>query len=232
MPHGGIEIAHIFLPDRTRRNTVTNCASHVSLAQMLQAAVPDGQARKISLREVLESLGTRAYGPLLFFFCLLELLPFISSIPGMYIVTASVVILLSAQLVVGRKHPWLPSWLLRASFSRKHLRERIQKWAPWTLWLDKILKPRLEFLIDPPFAQAIALLCIVFALAFFPLAPIPASEKVLAIPIAFFALALMTRDGVMAVIGFSIAAATVGGIICFWSDIWRAGINALEYIGF
>lgn len=212
-------------------SAATNHALHDNLAQMLDQAVPDAPQQKVSLREVRESLGARAYGPLLFFFCLLELLPFISAIPGMYIVTASVVILLSAQLMMGREQPWLPAWLLNVSLSRKPLRDRLQRWSGWTEWLDGMMKPRLEFLVDPPFAQVMAALCIVFALAFFPLSPIPASEKVLVIPVAFFALALMTRDGVLAILGFLIATASIGGMIYFWGDIWRAGQKALEWVG-
>jgi hypothetical protein len=227
---------HFFPQSAKRGNAVTNCAAtnsttHVSLAQMLEKAVPEGQEQRISLREIMEGLGTRSYGPLLFFFCLFELLPFISAIPGMYIVTASVVILLSAQLMIGREQPWLPAWLLNVSLSRKPLRDRLQRWSAWTLWLDGMMKPRLEYLVDPPFVQGMAGLCIVFALAFFPLSPIPASEKVLVVPVAFFALALMTRDGVLAIVGFLIAGASIGGMIYFWGDIWRAGMKALEYIG-
>jgi hypothetical protein len=212
-------------------SAATNSTLRVSLAQMLEQAVPEGKEQKVSLREMMESLGTRSYGPVLFFFCLLELLPFISAIPGMYIVTASVVILLSAQLMVGREQPWLPAWLLNVSLSRKPLRERLQRWSGWTQWLDGMMRPRLEFLVDPPFVQGMAALCIVFALAFFPLSPIPASEKVLVIPVAFFALALMTRDGVLAIVGFLIAATSIAGMIYFWDDIWRAGHKALEWIG-
>lgn len=210
---------------------MTNCASHVNLAQILERAVPERREEKVTLREIMESLGTRSYGPLLFFFCLLELLPFVSAIPGMYIVTASVVILLSAQMLVGREQPWLPAWLLNVSLSREPLRKRLKRWAPWTTWLDGLIKPRLEFLVDPPFVQGIALLCIVFALAFFPLSPIPASEKVLAVPVAFFALALMTRDGALAIAGFVIAIASIGGVIYFWDNIWRAGARAMEMMG-
>lgn len=211
---------------------MVHCESPASLSQILDGAVPDSEDHRISLREIMEGFGLRSYGPALFFFALLELLPFISAIPGMYIVTASVVILLAGQLLVGRPQPWLPGWLLRVSLSRKSLRDRLGRWRPWTTWLEKLVKPRLEFLVDPPFVQGIALLCIVFAVAFFPLAPIPASEKLLAIPVAFFALAIMTRDGVLAILGFVIAAALIGGLIYFWSDLWRAAGKFLEMIGF
>lgn len=210
---------------------MTNCDSHVSLTKTLCDAVPESSEQRISLKEIVNGLGSRSYGPILFFVCLIELLPFISAIPGMYIVTASVIILLAAQLLIGRKQPWLPDRLLTVSLLRKNLRDRIRRWENWVARLDKMLKPRLEFLVKPPFLQAIALLCIVFAAAFFPLSPIPASEKVLVIPIAFFALALMTKDGILALAGFVFAILTIGGIVYFHREIGLAAMKALEMVG-
>lgn len=206
--------------------------SHVSLTQTLQDAVPEGNEQRIPLRDIVKSLGTRSYGPILFFVCLIELLPFISAIPGMYIVTASVIILLSAQLMVGREQPWLPDRLLKVSLQRKNLRDQIRRWASWAKWLDGLSKPRLEFFVEAPFVQAIALLCIVFAIAFFPLSPIPASEKILVLPIAIFAFALMTRDGILVIAGFVFAISTISSLIYFHREIGRAVMNTLEIVGF
>jgi hypothetical protein len=210
---------------------VTLVNDNPSLEQLIEGAIPDGEDSKIQVREILETFGQRSYGPALFFFALLELLPFVSAIPGMYIITASVLIILSGQLLAGRPRPWLPKWLLSFSLSRERMQATLRRWKPWIKWVEKLIRPRLEFLVAPPFLQGIAAICICLALTFFPLAPIPASEKVLAIPVAFFALAITVRDGVLALIGFAITAGSVGLMIYFWSDIWDAGAKALDLIG-
>jgi hypothetical protein len=202
------------------------------LGQLLNAAVPQNGDSRIQIREILDSFGNRSYGPALFFFSLIELLPFVSVIPGMYIVTASILIILSAQMLVGRERPWLPSWILNRSLSREKLQAALCRWRHWIAWLEKLIHPRLEFLVAPPFLQVIALTCILLAVSFFPLSPIPASEKVPALPVAFFALAITARDGVFALFGFAITASSIGLLIYFWPTVARAALQVLEIAGF
>lgn len=201
------------------------------LGNIFQRAVPAHENARIEIREILANFGTAAYGPALFFFSLVELLPFVSAIPGMFIFTSSAMTTLGYQLFIGRPTPWLPNWILNRSFSRVHLREQLKHWNPWMKTMERIVHPRLVFMTSPPFLQVIAFLCMCLALSFFPLAPIPAAEKVPAVPIALFALAITARDGLMAILGFIVCGASIGLLIYFWPTLIAVIMKGLEMMG-
>lgn len=217
---------------RGEQGPVDAIESNSGLTQLLEDAVSRSDGDQIQVGELIDQLGDRSYGPVLFLFALIELLPFLSIIPGMYIITASVLILLSAQMFVGRPRPWLPKWITRRSFPRNRLRDGISRWRPWLKWLETLVRPRWGFLVKAPFLQIIAATCILLALSFFPLSPIPASEKVPALPVAFFALAITARDGLLAIIGFAITGISIGSLIYFWPTVMRALSEGLDFVGF
>lgn len=178
----------------------------------------------------MESLGSRAYGPGMLFLAAIELLPFVSAIPGLFIVTASGIVLLASQLLLGRETPWLPAWMLNFSFPREKLLKIDRLFRPWAKWVDGLVKPRFEFLMAPPFLQLIALACIGLAISFFPLSPIPAAEKIPAFPIALFALAISARDGLMALLGFALLTVSLGLLYCFLPNVVEACAQALAIL--
>lgn len=175
-----------------------------SLSGVLNQLVESTEGERVRVEDILNSLGTRAYGPLLLVTSAIEVLPFLGAIPGAYIPVALIVILLAGQILLFRPHPWLPARLRRFSISRERLVRSVERFRPWAVRIDRVLKPRLTSLVRPPFLQLIALICIAMALLFFPLAFIPASEKVLAVPIFFFGLALTAGDGLLAAIGLTV----------------------------
>ncbi|MFW5972654.1 MAG: exopolysaccharide biosynthesis protein, partial [Bacteroidota bacterium] len=74
---------------------------------------------EVSLGEIVEALGPRSFGPLLLLAGLITLAPLIGDIPGMPTLMGILVLLVAVQLLLNRKHFWLPRWLLRRAFSRE-----------------------------------------------------------------------------------------------------------------
>ena len=193
-----------------------------SMDDVLNILVTSTEGRLIRVEQVLQSLGIRSFGPLLLLTSLIELFPLIGFIPGAYVVVALVVILLAGQLLIGRPHPWLPSRFRDFAIDRKTLVRSVNRLRPWAVRIDRVVFPRLTFLLRPPFVQIIALICILMALLFFPLALIPSSEKLLSVPIFFFGLALTTNDGLVALIGIAVTLGVVGIPWLFWDEILQA----------
>jgi hypothetical protein len=206
-------------------------AHSVKIEYLLGSVVGECTKPKIAIREILTRFGSRAYGPGILLLAAIELLPFVSAIPGLFIVTASGIMLLAVQLLFGRQTPWLPAWFLNFSISRERLVKLDEVARPWAKWLDGLVKPRLEFFVAPPFLQAIAIACVALAISFFPLSPIPAAEKVPAFPIALFALAISARDGLMAILGFVLLAVSLGLLVYFSPSIVDACDQAFRMLG-
>jgi hypothetical protein len=133
------------------------------------------------------------------------------------------IILLASQLLFLRPSPWLPRRIRNVSFKRRTLHRALRCGRPWARRLDWLIRPRLTFLVQPPLVSVIALICIVQALLFFPLAFIPGSEKALAVPVFLFSLALTARDGLLVLLGVAATGGTVWLLVHFWPRIVEAG---------
>ncbi len=163
--------------------------------------------RTITLREVIATLGGRAYTLLI----LLLALPFTTPIPlpGLAIPFSVAIALVALRLTIGQK-PWLPEKLLNKQlppgfFGRLFgLAEKVLR------FLEKFLRPRLTFLTDTPLLRQLhALLILVAALALLPPLPIPFTNTIPAWAILLVAAGLLERDGLFVLLGYLVFVAGV-----------------------
>jgi hypothetical protein len=177
--------------------------SVAELAQDHSTGGPGG----VSIGAILQVIGRRAYGPLLLLIGLFSISP-ATIVPGMTWLAASLTLVLSLQLAVGARHPWLPRALLDTCVSRDALRAATTDgWRVWARRIDKALQPRLVFLSEPPFANLAGLFCAIAALATFPLGLIPVAPLAPGAAITLVGLGLFARDGLLLLIGGAIIAA-------------------------
>lgn len=189
--------------------------SSSELSDLVDNLVEGTSGDRVSLKDLLSTIDTRSYGPLLLLPGLVAASP-LGAIPGMSVVTGSIILLVASQLLVGLSHPWLPSRLLELTFDRDRLTSTRERLRPWLAWAERPVKSRLTRLVEPPFEQVIAACCIVLALLFYPLALVPFAVFLPALAVCFFALALSARDGILAVFAFVFTAGTVWAAIATW----------------
>src|SRR5919106_4048261 len=90
-----------------------------SLEQLLDCIGKANTSRgQVSLGAILESVGSRSFGPLLLVAGLIILAPFIGGIPGVPTTMATLVLLSAGQLLFRREQFWLPRWLLKRSLAQ------------------------------------------------------------------------------------------------------------------
>jgi hypothetical protein len=152
------------------------------------------KAGDISLEGILDAVGTRAYGPLLLIPGLLALAP-TGAIPGMSVVTGTLILLIAAQLLIGRNSPWLPRRALEFSFSKDRLINAIELGKPYARRIDSVLKPSLSTLTKFPATRIVALVAMALAITMYPLALVPFAVAIPSAAIVLFALGLTARDG-------------------------------------
>ncbi len=165
------------------------------------------KAGDISLEGILDAVGTRAYGPLLLIPGLLALAP-TGAIPGMSVVTGTLILLIAAQLLIGRNSPWLPRRALEFSFSKDKLINAIELGKPYARRIDSVLKPSLSTLTKFPATRIVALVAMALAITMYPLALVPFAVAIPSAAIVLFALGLTARDGrliIAALIGAGLA---------------------------
>lgn len=173
------------------------------LLKDVQAVGGDGE--EVSVGDIVARLGRRSFGPLLLLAALPTLTP-ISTIPGVAVVGAAIILLTALQMALGHERLWLPAWLIRQRISQATI-GRMSRWLrPVAAFIDKLIRPRLTWLVQPPFLAVVAAACILLTFVMVPLQLVPFTSGIPSFPVALFGLAIIARDGVVAIAGLVSAA--------------------------
>jgi hypothetical protein len=186
-----------------------------SLTDLLDRMAEGAEGETVTLGDLLGQVGRRAYGPLLFVPALLAAGP-TGVVPGMAIVTGCLIVLVAGQMLLPFDHPWLPRRLLRLEMRRALVDKAITKTRKAATWIDRFIKARWVVLAQPPVTYVVAAVCLVLAGLMFPFALVPFAVTLPGAAIAFFALGITFRDGVLIAVGL-IFAAGAG-----WLAVWLA----------
>lgn len=160
---------------------------------------------RVSFEEILEAVGRRSFGPLLLLAGVITLMPVIGDIPGVPLLMACFTLLVCTQLLIRRRTFWLPAWLRRRWISRAALHKGLGYLHRPARGIDRLLHRRLALLTGPRGVQASALACLLVAASMPPMELIPFSANVAGLTLSLFGLALMARDGLLALIAFALA---------------------------
>lgn len=171
--------------------------SDEGLTSTLTAIHEETQAGEhINIGDLIDALNSRGYGPLLIAPALITLLP-TGAIPGVPAVCAALIGLISIQILMGSKQPWLPQKLKDFSFSRGRFMKTVNKVKPLTRKIDRLFHPRLEFLVRHEIQPVIAILCLLLAVSIIILGWIPFLAMIPASAILLMGLGLSTHDGLL-----------------------------------
>ena len=163
--------------------------------EILTDIAEDDSRERVSVADLLEAMGDRAFGPLLFVFALPNILP---APPGTSAVLGLPLIFLSGQLMLS-KAPWLPKLIADRSMKREDFGSIVGRATPWLAKAEKLLRPRLGRLVDAPAEYLIGAMCLMMAVVL--ALPIPFVNMLPAFTISLFALGVLERDGVWILAG-------------------------------
>lgn len=180
----------------------------VSLLERIRAT--DGDGHDVSVGEILEAAGTRTFGPVAVVAGLVVLAPLIGDLPGVPTLMGMLVVLTVGQRLFRQKHIWLPSWLSE----RRVPRDKLRKGLRWMLrparFLDRFTGPRLSWLMTGGGDLLLALACLVVALALPLMEVVPLSANGGGLALMAFGLAMIARDGVVAILALLLTGGTLG----------------------
>jgi hypothetical protein len=149
---------------------------------------------RIRIAELTCSFGDRTFGALLLIFAIPNLVPLP---PGSSTVLGLPLILVAAQLALGRDSLWLPQAVGNRSLAKRDLQRVVDCALPPLRWTERLLAPRLEALLpDRLIGAACLILAVILAL------PIPFGNMPPAFAICAFALGLLQRDGLAGLVGW------------------------------
>lgn len=170
-----------------------------NLGSLLDSLRDQTSGDKVSVGAMLDAVGRRSYGPLLLLLGFVSISP-LTIIPGANWLVALIILLIAVQIVLGKKHPWVPRRILEFEFPRPALVQGLEQAHPYVCQVDRFLKPRIAFLTAPPFVQIVAFICIAAALVSFPLGLVPFGPVLPGLTVLLFGLALTARDGIVLIL--------------------------------
>ena len=156
---------------------------------------------QVSLGQAVEAFGTRSYAPFLIVLPLMEISP-LGAVPGIPTAIAVVIALVAAQLLLGRRHLWLPAFFANRSVGAGKLITAVDKVRPVGKWMDRWFHGRLPALTKGPMVRVAAAAIVVMTLAVPPLELLPLATTSPMAAIAAFGMALLVKDGLLMIVAF------------------------------
>jgi hypothetical protein len=152
---------------------------------------------------------------MLAFICVL---PAFIPIPIGGAISGPLLVMIGLQLCIGLREPWLPEFLARRGVHRHALAKFEKRLSPVLRRLEKLVRPRLAWMLDSRIAGIVTGLLLV-VLGFLLSLPIPLTNYLFGGALLMCALALLERDGAL-----MIAAWVVGLVATALS--WNLAVQA------
>ena len=175
---------------------------HHSASVVLRAVIDEAKGDSITIGQIIEAFGERAFGFVLILFSLPNCVP---NVPGIAGIVGTPVLIFGLQMMLGHKRPWLPGFILRQTVSVAKFKRLIDMAEPRLQKLESYCKPRLCPLFGPLGDRVIGLFAVLVALSV--LIPFPGTNFPPSIALVIASIAIMEEDGYLLIVGYLIGLA-------------------------
>lgn len=196
--------------DQDRMSTTADpgTASDRPVGEIVDRLQEAAEGARVSLRDMVESFGESSFIPALMVPALLVVSP-LSGIPLFSTFCGLLIAFISGQMLISRRHLWLPDFLMERNFDGAKARKGLGKLRGVGDWLDRTARSRLRVMTAGPMRKLLQAVCLLCGLAMPFLELVPFSSSILGLTVLCFATALLVRDGLFATIGCVTLAAAV-----------------------
>lgn len=187
------------------------------LCDLLERIAGAGEGEQhVSVELVLEEVGRRSFGPIMLAAGLVTLAPLVGDIPGVPTLMGVLVVLTAGQMLVGRDWIWLPGWLLERSVDRSKLETAVGWLRRPARIVDRVIGRRLQGVLAMGGNRVLAAACLLVGAIMPALEFIPFSATVAGLVLTLLGLALVARDGLLALIALTLMA---GGLVLLVANL-------------
>ncbi len=189
------------------------------------------QSGFVALDDVIEAFHERGIAFLLLLFAAPMALP-LPVPPGINIILASPLILLTAQQTWGAHKIWLPHKMRTRTVEAGKLRALFNALIPWFIRIEKLVKPRLPWITVDGASRLFGALGFIMALCV--CIPLPLTNTVPSLGIALMAIGFIMRDGLAVLAGAFIGMAwitlLVGATLIFGPEAIEIIKETIKYL--
>lgn len=158
----------------------------------------NNETRKISIGELLEKFQKNGFAVILFIIAIPMALP-LPVPPPLNFLFGLPLLFLTLQMVLGYKKPFLPGWVRNKNLPNEIVTKSITRVRRWLDKIDKIVKPRLDFLMGDIGYWLLGLCSFIMSLSIFTIYPM--SNTVPSFFIAMASFGRITEDGLIMLAG-------------------------------
>lgn len=173
-----------------------------SVAGILNRARFSLDGDEVSVRDVVEAMGRASFAPLLMLPAMIVASP-ASGVPGLSSICGISIALIAFQMIARRDHVWLPDWIMRRHAPRDRIRKALDWLCPPALFLDRVTRQRVCMLVEPPVLIVPQIICLLAGAMMPMLELVPFTSSLLGFAVAVMAVAMVTRDGLLVLLGLS-----------------------------
>jgi hypothetical protein len=196
------------------------------LSELLHDVAQAPNGVYVTLSEIRDVLGERAFGPLMLVFAAPNLIP--NPIPGISAILGLPLLFLTVQLMLGAPRPWLPAWLGNRGMQRAGFGRMVERAGPWLERAEKLLRPRVFWLLSPAMERVIGAVALLLAAVLF--LPIFLGNWLPALSLCLLALGILERDGMAVALGLVTAVVAVVVVAGVVFALVKAGLFAAAHI--
>jgi hypothetical protein len=196
------EFVYIFKLTNSHENTVARDINshpkHLKFSQDIKTLLQRLAEQPLTLGDILAETSERGFSLVI----TLLVLPFLFPMPpGLTGPFGGACLLLSVQMVLGRRSPWLPKKIAKYEFPRAFAEIILQNLRRVTGVLEKITRPRWEKIAQNAWTWRLNGLCISW-LAVLLISPVPLTNPFPTIGILLLAVATIESDGLLMCISY------------------------------
>ena len=185
-----------------------NTAQDIAISDRLERLAESASGGSVTLGWIMEQLHERAFGLFLLVLALPCCVPFLYGIPQ---IVALPLMFVSAQILMGRRTPWLPDRLAARTVSDEGLRNLAERAGPWLRRIEAISRPRYAQLTTAPADRLVGLALVLFSASI--LVPLPGTNTVPGFAVVLVAMGLLQRDGILVILGSLLGTAWIASLI-------------------
>jgi len=179
-----------------------------SLGEVIEKARSELGEDKVEVDQVIAAMGSASFAPVMLLPALLVLSP-ASGIPILPSICGLTIALIAAQMLFGRKHLWLPGWILRRKLDGPKTDKALATIEKPARWIDRNTGRRMPWLTRAPFDKVVLLTCLLCGGIMPALELLPFTSSILGAAISVMTLGLLVRDGLLVLIGLGFVGSAV-----------------------
>lgn len=195
-------------------------------SQDIEALLERLNDRPLTLGDLLAEASERGFSLVIGLLVLPFLLPMP---PGFTGILGSGCLLLSLQMTLGRKSPWLPQAVAQFSFPRSLTSQILRLLRRISKYMERLVRPRWRHIANSPYAWQINGLCISW-LTILLILPLPFTNPIPTIGILLFVIATLETDGLLMCLAYAatgIITALFGGAFYL---LWQSSSLLLDVL--